>query len=64
MGRSHSTSIYIHNIREDTKRLFSGENPNISHLRIFGIPVYIHVPKEQRINTDPSGKKGTLVGYR
>ena len=25
--------------------------------------MYIHVPKEKRTKLDPSGKKGTLMGY-
>ena len=36
---------------------------NISHLRIFGYLVYIHIPKEKRKNLDPSEKKGIFVGY-
>ena len=32
-------------------------------MRIFGTPVYIHVPKEERLNLEPSRKKGTFVGY-
>jgi hypothetical protein len=32
-------------------------------LRIFGCPVYVHVPKEKRSKLDPSGKKGIFVGY-
>ena len=35
----------------------------VSHLRIFGFPVYIHIPKEKRTKLDPSGKKGIFVGY-
>jgi hypothetical protein len=31
-------------------------------LRIFGSPVYVHIPKEKRTKLDPSGKKGTFVG--
>jgi hypothetical protein len=26
--------------------------------------VYIHVPKEKRTKLEPSGKKGTFMGYR
>jgi hypothetical protein len=33
------------------------------HFRIFGCPVYFHVPKEKRSKLDPSGRKGTFVGY-
>ena len=32
-------------------------------MRIFGTPVYIHVPKEKRAKREPSGKKGIFVGY-
>jgi hypothetical protein len=35
----------------------------VGHFKIFGCPVYIHVPKEKRIKLDPSGRKGTFVGY-
>ena len=37
--------------------------PEVSHLRIFGCLVYIHVPKEKRMKLEPLGKKGTFVGY-
>jgi hypothetical protein len=32
-------------------------------LRIFGSPVYIHIPKEKRNKLEASGKKGNFVGY-
>ena len=35
----------------------------MSHLKIFGCPVYVHIPKENRTKLDPSGKKGIFVGY-
>jgi hypothetical protein len=37
--------------------------PEVGYFRIFGCPVYIHVPKEKRIKLEPSGRKGTFVGY-
>jgi hypothetical protein len=37
--------------------------PEVGHFRIFGCPVYIHVPKEKRTKLDPSGIMGTFVGY-
>ena len=43
--------------------MFSGEKPKVSHLRIFGCPVYVHVPKEKRSKLEPPGKKGIFVGY-
>jgi hypothetical protein len=38
-------------------------NPNVEHFNIFGFLVYIHVLKEKRTELDPSGRKGTFVGY-
>jgi hypothetical protein len=32
---------------------FIGVKPKVGHVRIFGCPVYIHVPKEKRIKLDP-----------
>ena len=43
--------------------MFSGERREVSHLKIFGCPVYIHIPKEKRSKLYPSGKKGLFVGY-
>ena len=40
---------------EDT---FTGVKPKVGHLRI-----YIHVLKVKRTKLEPSGKKGTFVGY-
>ena len=42
---------------------FSGEKPEVSHLKIFGCPVYIHIPKEKRTKLDYSGKKGLFIVY-
>jgi hypothetical protein len=43
--------------------MFTGKKPELSHLKIFGCPVFIHIPKEKRNKLDPSGKKGIFVGY-
>ena len=63
-------AMYVHNRtphrvldNKIPKEDFSGEKPEVSHLRIFGCPVYIHIPKEKRTKLDPSGKKGIFVGY-
>jgi hypothetical protein len=42
---------------------FTGVNPEVGHFRIFGCPIYIHVPKEKRTKLYPLGRKGTFVGY-
>ena len=43
--------------------MFSNERPEVSHLKVFGCPVFIHIPKEKRSKLDPSRKKGLFVGY-
>jgi hypothetical protein len=65
-----STTVYIQNrcphaiLKEKTpEEVFSGIKPKVGHLRIFGCPVYIHVPKEKRTKMEPSRKKGVFVGY-
>ena len=62
--------VYVHNrtlhsILENKtpEEVFSGKKPKVIHLRIFGCPVYIHIPKEKRTKLDPSGKKVIFVGY-
>jgi len=42
---------------------FTGEKLDVSHLRISGCLVYIHISKEKRTKMEPSGKKGIFVGY-
>jgi hypothetical protein len=42
---------------------FIGVNPEVGHFRIFRCLVYIHVPKEKMTKLDPSGRKGTFLGY-
>lgn len=45
------------------EELFTGVKPEVGHLRIFGCPVYFHVPKEKRSKLEASRKKGMFVGY-
>lgn len=67
---ANSTTIYVqnwspHRILGDKtlKEVFIGVKPSVDHLRIFGCPVYFHVAKHKRSKLEPSGKKGTFVGY-
>jgi hypothetical protein len=43
--------------------MFTGKKLEVSHLKIFGCPVFIHIPKEKRNKLEPSRKKGMFVGY-
>ena len=69
-AEASTTVVYVHN-RSPRKTLrnmtpeeaFTGVKPEVGHFRIFGCPVYIHIPKEKRTKLDPSSRKGTFVGY-
>jgi hypothetical protein len=45
------------------EEMFIGKKLEVRHLKIFGCPVFIHIPKEKRNKLDASGKKGIFVGY-
>ena len=45
------------------EEMYIGNKLKVIHLKIFGCPVYVHIPKEKRTNLDPSTKKKILVGY-
>ena len=69
-GEATMTTIYVqnrspHRILKDMtpEEAFSGKKPNVENLRIFGCPVYSHIPKDKRNKLEPSGKKGIFVGY-
>ena len=62
--------VYVHNIishnafgNKNLEEMFTGENPEVSHLKIFCCSLYIHIPKEKRSKLEPSGNKGMFVGY-
>jgi hypothetical protein len=45
------------------EEMFTVMKPEIRHLKTFGYPFFIHIPKEKRNKLEPSGKKGIFVGY-
>jgi hypothetical protein len=69
MGRSMHDTVYGQNksLHQTLKNItpeeaFTGVKPEIEHFRIFGCPVYFHVPKEKKSKPDPSGRKDTFMG--
>ena len=47
--------VYVHNRishssprNKNPEEMFTGEKPEVSHLKIFGCPIYIHISKEKR----------------
>jgi hypothetical protein len=39
---------------------FTGMKPKIEHFRLFGCPMYFHVPKEKKFKLDPLERKDTM----
>ena len=69
MGRSMHDTIYVQNksLHQTLKNItpeevFTGMKPEIEHFRLFGRPVYFHVPKEKKSKIDPLGRKDTFMG--
>jgi hypothetical protein len=63
------TTIYVQNQLPHSalglktpEKMFTGKKLEVSHLKIFGCPVFIHIPKEKRNKMEPS-EKGIFVGY-
>ena len=69
-AKAARTTIYVQNRishnalgNKTPEEMFSGNKPKVSHLKIFGCPVYIHIPKDKISKLDPLGNKGLFVGY-
>jgi hypothetical protein len=65
------TTVYVQNRLSHSalgfktpEEMFSRRKLEVSHLKIFGCPIFVHILKEKRNKLDPSGKKGIFVGYR
>jgi len=43
--------------------LFGGRKPSVRHLKVFGTPVYVGIPKQLRKKLNMRAKRGTMVGY-
>jgi hypothetical protein len=65
-----NTAVYLQNrivksvLNDHTPyELWTGRKPNLSHLRVFGSVVMVHVPKEKRHKWDMKSEKCILIGY-
>ena len=45
------------------KELWSGEKPDISHLRVFGCQAWVHILKKRRHKLEPKSQEMIFVGY-
>jgi hypothetical protein len=64
------TTVYVQNRLSHSalgfktpEEMFTEKKPEVSHLKIFGCPVFIHILKEKRNKLESSEKKGIFVGY-
>ena len=69
-GEAVNTVVYIQNRcphsaldSKTPEEVFSSKKLDVSHFRVFGCPIYFHVPKEKRSKLDAFGKKGMFLGY-
>jgi hypothetical protein len=67
MGRSMHDIVYVQNksLHQTLKNITPEEvltrmKPEIEHFRLFGFPMYFHVPKENNSKIDPLGIKDTM----
>ena len=44
--------------------LWTGKKPSLSHLKVFGCDVYVHVPKEKMSNLDNKYERCIFIGYK
>lgn len=65
-----NTAVYLKNrsptiaVSDKTpEEAWSGEKPTVSHLRVFGSTVYIHVPSARRRKLDSKTRKCIFLGY-
>jgi hypothetical protein len=45
------------------KESFTGNKPDVSHFKIFGSSVYVHVNKDDRKKMELTAEDGIFVGY-
>ena len=69
-AESLSTAVYLRNrspsvtVKGKTPfEAWTGQKPNVKHLRVFGCEAYAHVPKDERKKLDSKARKCTLLGY-
>lgn len=54
----------VKTIRDKTpQEAWSGQNTNLSNLKVFGCIAYAHVPDQLRKNLDDKAEKCIFVGY-
>ncbi len=60
-AKTIATIVYIMN--QTPKEKFTGKKLDVSHFRVFGYIIYVHVPDEKRSKLDPKAKKCIFIEY-
>jgi hypothetical protein len=51
-------------VKSTPHEVWFGNNPSLSHLKVFGCDVFVHVPKEKRSKLDKKEVKCIFIGYK
>jgi hypothetical protein len=46
------------------QEVWTGKDPSLTHLKLFGCDAYVHVPKENKSKLDKKAKKCIFIGYK
>ena len=46
------------------QEVWTGKEPSLTHLKVFGCDAYVHVPKENRSKLDKKDEKCIFIGYK
>ena len=44
--------------------VWTGKEPSLTHIKVFGCDAYVHVPKENRSKLDKKAEKCIFIGYK
>ena len=65
-----NTAVYVQNFcprrvlgMSTPKESFTSKKPNVSHFKIFGLSVYVHMTKNARKKLELTFEVGIFVGY-
>lgn len=63
LDNSHTKLMsHLSSERDDSQESWTGDKPNIEHLRVFGCVGFAHVPSQKRVKLDDRGKKCIFLG--
>jgi hypothetical protein len=60
-SRSRSPTVVVNGITPE--EAWTGNKPDLSHLRVFGCKALVHVPKQKRSKFDAKAQEYVLVSY-